>query len=554
MKAYWKKGPKQKRIVVISAIILIALLFFLRDDYQPALLFLRKYLFVILVGALFLILTLRQFRNAPNAGKRLLILLGIAAFFVTGWFFGWKLDLYQYMQTYNVFTNLNKVEIHELPLTQNERIQPFNNIVTMAYESVGETQEVTLPQLVRVDSTNQWTMAVQPSKEYMWQRINDNTEEVFVVESTSPFPRFAGENRVPITFSIGESMAFSRNTYNAVVQRFNLLQLFTLEPSDVFYMKNDEGRWVQVVSLIRWKGFFFPYPTYGGVMIIEPGEHDVSDYLERITIGKGTYIPASEIQEHPFLTRQNTLAEEVSRLQAQSLQFLGGFTDPLPWNMETAVKIPDLEDDENWQPFVTDFNFDDMEVDAYTGLYHWFGLEPIGEERTSLSFSVMIPADGTDQLFYYNHAAKKEGMAGVSAMPLKVIESRKEYDWTVNRPVEFRPFIKDIAGRKRLFVLSTVAAKREDSKKFDGAATPDLALVDAQYRDVVWIDAKHPSRWTEEILNQLGETWKASENLKDSDVWPERLDADLIQERTLDSLITDTLSEGHNVPPSIPKQ
>ncbi|MAT89697.1 MAG: hypothetical protein CMC35_03300 [Flavobacteriaceae bacterium] len=554
MKAYWKKGPKQKRIVVISAIILIALLFFLRDDYQPALLFLRKYLFVILVGALFLILTLRQFRNAPNAGKRLLILLGIAAFFVTGWFFGWKLDLYQYMQTYNVFTNLNKVEIHELPLTQNERIQPFNNIVTMAYESVGETQEVTLPQLVRVDSTNQWTMAVQPSKEYMWQRINDNTEEVFVVESTSPFPRFAGENRVPITFSIGESMAFSRNTYNAVVQRFNLLQLFTLEPSDVFYMKNDEGRWVQVVSLIRWKGFFFPYPTYGGVMIIEPGEHDVSDYLERITIGKGTYIPASEIQEHPFLTRQNTLAEEVSRLQAQSLQFLGGFTDPLPWNMETAVKIPDLEDDENWQPFVTDFNFDDMEVDAYSGLYHWFGLEPIGEERTSLSFSVMIPADGTDQLFYYNHAAKKEGMAGVSAMPLKVIESRKEYDWTVNRPVEFRPFIKDIAGRKRLFVLSTVAAKREDSKKFDGAATPDLALVDAQYRDVVWIDAKHPSRWTEEILNQLGETWKASENLKDSDVWPERLDADLIQERTLDSLITDTLSEGHNVPPSIPKQ
>ncbi len=554
MKAYWKKGPKQKRIAVFSVIILIALLFFLRDDYQPALLFLRKYLFVILVGALFLILTLRQFRNAPNAGKRLLILLGITAFFVTGWFFGWKLDLYQYMQTYNVFTNLNKVEIHELPLTQNERIQPFNNIVTMAYESVGETQEVTLPQLVRVDSTNQWTMAVQPSKEYMWQRINDNTEEVFVVESTSPFPRFAGENRVPITFSIGESMAFSRNTYNAVVQRFNLLQLFTMEPSDVFYMKNDEGRWVQVVSLIRWKGFFFPYPTYGGVMIIEPGEHDVSDYLERITIGKGTYIPASEIQEHPFLTRQNTLAEEVSRLQAQSLQFLGGFTDPLPWNMETAVKIPDLEDDENWQPFVTDFNFDDMEVDAYSGLYHWFGLEPIGEERTSLSFSVMIPADGTDQLFYYNHAAKKEGMAGVSAMPLKVIESRKEYDWTVNRPVEFRPFIKDIAGRKRLFVLSTVAAKREDSKKFDGAATPDLALVDAQYRDVVWIDAKHPSRWTEEILNQLGETWKASENLKDSDIWPERIDTDLFQERTLDSVITDTLSESHTVPPSVPQQ
>ena len=219
------------------------------------------------------------------------------------------------------------------------------------------------------------------------------------------------------------------------------------------------------------------------------------DYIERVLIGKGTYIPPSETKDYPFLTKQNTLSEKVSRLQAQSLQFLGGFTDPLPWNKETAVKIPDLEDDQNQQPFVTDFDFGGMQTLAYSGLHHWFGLEPIGEERTSLSFSVMIPADGTDKLYYYNHAAKKEGLAGVSAMPLKVIESRKEYDWNVNKPVEFRPFVKEIAGKKRLFVLSTIAAKRDDSNKFDGAATPDLALIDVEYRDVIWIDAKHPSQW-----------------------------------------------------------
>jgi len=112
-----------------------------------------------------------------------------------------------------------------------------------------------------------------------------------------------------------------------------------------------------VVSLIKWKGFFFPYPTFGGVMVVDPGAHDTSDYIERILIGKGTYIAPDETKNYPFLTRQNTLAEQVSRLQAQSLQFLGGFTDPLPWNKETAVKIPDLEDDQNQQPFVTDFNF-----------------------------------------------------------------------------------------------------------------------------------------------------------------------------------------------------
>jgi len=535
IKKYWQKGRKQKRNVVLLITVVILLLFFLRDDYQPVLLFLRKYIFIILLISLFLFFTLRKFRAAASSGKRILILLGIVAFF------GWKMELYQFMQTYNVYKNLNLTELDELPLTRNERIQPYNNIVTMAYESIGETQEVSPPQLVRVDSSNQWTMAVQPAKEYSWQRMNDNTEEIFTVASTSPFPRFSDDHRIPVTFSIGESLAFSRNTYNAVVQRFSFFKLFTHQPSEVFYMKNDQGQWVQVVSLIKWKGFFFPYPSYGGVMIIEAGEHTAKDYFERITIGKGTYISNDQIKDHPFLTRQNTLPEEVSRLQAQSLQFLGGFTDPLPWNMETAVKIPDLPDDQNQQPFVTDFDFSDMNVDAYSGLYHWFGLEPIGSERTSLSFSVLIPSDGTDKLYYYNHSAKKEGLAGVSAMPLKVVESRKEYDWSVNKPVEFRPFVKYIAGRKRLFVISTVAAKRDDSKKFDGAATPDLALVDTEYRDVIWVDAKHPSRWEATILDQLGETWKASEGLNDEQLYPDKEEIDIPNTIQLDSAKVDSL-------------
>ena len=541
IKRYWQKGKKQQKIIVIGAIVLLLMLFFLRDDYQPALLFLRKYCFIFVLSVGFLWFTLYKFRTALGAGKRVLILVGIIAFFTTLWFFGWKLNLYQYMQTYNVFKNLNLVALQELPLTRNERIQPFNNIVTMAYESIGETQEVSLPQLVRLDSSNQWTMAVQPAKEYTWQRMNDNSEEIFTVESTSPFPRFSSENRIPVTFSIGESLAFSRNTYNAVVQRFNLFQLFTMEPSDVFYMKNDAGTWVQVVSLIKWKGFFFPYPTYGGVMVIDSGEHDFKDYIERVTIGKGTYISQSEIKHHPYLKGQNTLAEKISRIQAQSIQFLGGFTDPLPWNMKTAVKIPVLPEDQNQQPYVTDFDFEGMKIDASNGLYHWFGLEPIGDERTSLAFSVIVPADGTDKLYYYNHSAKKEGLAGVSAMPLKVVESRKEYDWSVNKPVEFRPFIKKIAGRKRMFVLGTIAAKKEGEKKFDGAATPDLALVDAEYRDVVWIDAKHPSQWTSAILKQLGETWKASERLKDSDIYPEKTNLDLDLIYIPDTVATDAI-------------
>lgn len=511
----WEKIKQNKGISIVIGIILLVVIFILRDDYQPVLLFLRKYAFILLICAAILFLGLRKFRKTASTSKRALILGIVVIVLGSIYYIGWQVKMYAYMQSYNVFQDLNKIEIHELPLTQNERIQPLRNIFSMANESVGETKDVSLPHLVRVDNENKWTMAIQPSENYVWQRINDNTEEVFSVSSTTPFPRFSSENRIPVTFSIGESLKFSRNTYNAVVQRFNFLELFTMEPSDTFYMKNDLGSWVEVVSIIKWKGFFFPYPTFGGVYIIENGAHDFNDYVERLFIGKGTYVSPSEMKNHPFLTRQNTLAEEVSRLQAESLKFLGGFSDPLPWNMQTAVKIPDLPDDQNEQPFVTDFNFEGATHNAYSGLYHWFGLEPVGEERTSLSFSVFIPADGTDRLYYYDHAAKKQGYAGVSAMPLKVIESRKEYDWSVNKPVEFRPYIKEIAGRKRLFFLGTISAVRDDSSNFDGSATPDLALVDSEYRDVVWIDVKHPSTWDKAVYDQLGEAWRSSENIEE---------------------------------------
>ncbi len=514
IKNYWNKGKKQKTITIVVALILLIALFVLRDDYQPALLFVRKFIFIILLSGVILFLGLRKFRKSASTGGRLGILALLVIFFGILYVVGWHFKMYDYMKTYNVFNHLNKVEIGELPLTQNERIQPLRNVFSMANESVGETKDVSLPHLVRIGDENKWTMAIQPTEKYMWQGMTDNTEEVFAVSSTTPFPRFSSENRIPVTFSIGESLKFSRNTYNAVVQRFNFLQLFTMEPSDTYYMKNDSGDWVQVVSLIKWKGFLFPYPTFGGVMVIDNGEHDFNDYIERILIGKGTYISPENMKNHEYLTRQNTLAEKVSRLQAESLKFLGGFSDPLPWNMETAVKIPEMPKDQNQQPYVTDFDFSGTQTGAFSGLYHWFGLEPVGDERTSLSFSVFVPADGTDKLYYYNHAAKKQGYAGVSAMPLKVQESRKEYDWTANTPVEFRPYIKDIAGKKRMFFMGTVSSISDtNSKQFDGSATPDLVLIDSEYRDVVWIDVKHPSQWNKTVYDQLNEAWRSSEKI-----------------------------------------
>ena len=72
-----------------------------------------------------------------------------------------------------------------------------------------------------------------------------------------------------------------------------------------------------------------------------------------------------------------------------------------------------------------------MEVDAYSGLYHWFGLEPVGEERTSLSFSVMIPADGEHGDTVPEAALDQPGLDRVSlghvaAVGLEVTPARED--------------------------------------------------------------------------------------------------------------------------------
>ena len=52
LKRYWKRGTKQKFNTIILILIVLFFLFILRDDYQPVLLFVRKFIFVILLISL----------------------------------------------------------------------------------------------------------------------------------------------------------------------------------------------------------------------------------------------------------------------------------------------------------------------------------------------------------------------------------------------------------------------------------------------------------------------------------------------------------------------
>ena len=59
--------------------------------------------------------------------------------------------------------------------------------------------------------------------------------------------------------------------------------------------------------------------------------------------------------------------------------------------------------------------------------------------------------------------------------------------------------------------VSSISDK--NAQQFDGSATPDLVLIDSEYRDVIWIDVKHPSQWDKTVYDQLNEAWRSSEKI-----------------------------------------
>jgi hypothetical protein len=85
-----------------------------------------------------------------------------------------------------------------------------------------------------------------------------------------------------------------------------------------------------------------------------------------------------------------------------------------------------------------------------------------------------------------------------------------------------------------MFFLGTISSiSEQNAQQFDGSATPDLVLIDSEYRDVIWIDVKHPSTWDETVYNQLNEAWRSSEGIgyyyqekpKDEDLMQMQLDS-----------------------------
>lgn len=493
---------------VIAIIIFLILFFYLRAWIHPFALGVRKYFALILVIAGVIWLVRKILRKKRKTIKYIgnALLLGLI---VLGFMYG--PSIYRFVGLYYHYKTLNKKEISELPITEQERIHPLNSISNrLNQDGLAELSEATLPHIIiRNSGRLDFSMGVGPSTEYLYQRFTKNMTEVVSVPANSYELDFVA-NRESVNFDVGENQILSAHIKNAAIRKLGLWDYFNYEPDESKFIENSEGVWVQVLTLIKWKGFFIPRPVFGGVIIFEQiKENTFGNFFKRITFGKGKFIKPDELKNYEYLKNQNLQSDFITRYIAESFRFQNGFWAPMPGYHNNDIRIPVMPEDENQQPFVAYFNFDGVIEEEGKGVYHYFGLEPYQEDKRTLSTSVFVPSNGKNVVYFYNHAKKENrhfGYSGPSSIGYKVIDSKKNYDWSSIHPAETRPYIKMIGGKRKFFWLSTIVTKINPSEKQSMAGTnPELTLTDAATGKVFWIFEKNlysqtDTSWVNQVI------------------------------------------------------
>lgn len=496
----WVRAHKVWSVLIL--IVLVCVLFVNRPLLHPAAITIRKYFVLVLLLLAIGYLFYRRIKTAERWGRVVIIAVFLALVSLS---LAFGKPVFQYIGMYMHYHLIDRQAIERLPLTNYERIQSFESIGTLVnQEGLSETEDATTPRLVRNPKGDyRFTMSVGPSSEYTLQQLSKDQYEIIATPALQAAPDFSSKYRSEVTFNIGELLPFSRNHENNSVRSMDLLQFFSFEPAEVSFIERADGEWVEVISMIEWKGWLIPRPIFGGVLIIEPGEKPL-DYLQRVLVGKGQFIPADEIPQHDYLVGQDLVPIEVSHYMADCFRFKAGFLAPMPGYHESDIRIPTLPDDQIQQPFV--IHFDGLHEQGQ--LYHYYGLEPFQEEKRGLNMSVIIPADGSGGVYYIDHADRKDAYIGSSAIGFKVKESRKNYDWTLNLPAETRPFVREVNGEHRLFWLSTIVTvtKAGENKQTFGGSIPDVTITDARTGNVVWLNKEvvpRQDQWIKQITDGM---------------------------------------------------
>lgn len=518
--ALWRRRP-----IVVSIAILIALLivYTYRYLWEPYVLLMpRIYLLAIVMAGGLAVLGwkaigwilpafLARFLKPIGALLGVLILFGTAAV---------GDNFHTFLSQYWRYQTLNIVEPKVDPVTDNERVWSLDGIQTFVRRQMRDTETPTKPHLVREGNEYYWTMGVEPTT-WLLQYLDPVEEVIRIRSDITSFDFIRGRNA---RFATGEKLLFSRNIYTCVQRRFWFWNAATHEVSrTTMYLKNTAGKSVQVVPIIRWTGWVFPRPEFGGVMVLEEqaergwlGER--LETLKRVFWGCGTWIGPDQIATHPYLVGQNLVPFEVTRYMASSLRFRNGFWAPTWLRREGDIRIADMPDDQNEQPFTLYFHIRDDEGKVVVSkLFQYVALEPYDSAHQGHAAELLHPADGIGPSYMFQFFGERESLTGVTAVPGWVRSSRRNYDWSTNLPNEHRPFIKDMPDsngvvkprRMWLTAVVTIDKKKYDSKDPKGFITgsPEIVITDARRNRPVWVDSDHPHKWPEQLAKELGPYW-----------------------------------------------
>jgi len=485
------------------------LLVLFREEWQPGVVFVRRYITPVLIALG--IIAVAMLTTRGSAWYKRLIALVVGAALITG-----AVAVYEYVALWWRYQTLDVVSLTQLPETTGERVQPLSSVHGLANSIMGDSKDPTLPTYVWVKDKNgmteyRWSMGVEPA--FLWDRIFGGVDEVMLVSGTDASPNFSAGTR-KVRFATGEGLLLSSNAKVAAIRTFDPLKFLSYEPTDVRYIPNDKGEIVQVISLLRWRGLFVPYPEFGGVLIVHQSENgsSLAGYFKRVFFGEGSWIPPEDIARFPYLRGQNILPYRVSEYIGESLRFKNGFLAPFPGYHQGDLRVPLLPDDQNTMPYAVPFA---PQAGLPEMLYHYFALEPYLEGKHGLVASVLIPADGTHRVFVYDHEQKNESLIGVSMVPAIVRDSKKTYNWGKNvTPVEHRPFIRNVGGKTEFAWLTTVVtyndvapkklpkgakdAKEEDKDAKRAMVTgniPEVVLTDARTNATAWVDPRDHAGW-----------------------------------------------------------
>ncbi|HAM88820.1 MAG: hypothetical protein US83_C0006G0056 [Candidatus Falkowbacteria bacterium GW2011_GWC2_38_22] len=508
-------------LILIS---IFTIIFVLRAFWQPVLVYIRMNMLYFFCLMTVVVVIKMIMSHASQKKIRYGVPLVIIAIVIGGFFVKEKLgfDIIEHATLYAKYKSLNIVELSEMPLTDNERIQPINSVYTIAKKNANENFWIGKPHFVRGPNGRfQFTIGLEPN--YWYNQYSGNVKEVYVIDADKPQISFSQEHRHPVLFFTGENLKLGKNVYTNVIKTFGLWRFLNYETCEAKYIVNDQGNIVQVVSLIRWSGFF-PTPEFGGVCVISQTEHSWMELIKTLIFGQGKWIKPEEIKNYPFLVGQNLTPNKVSRFIGESFRFQKGFFAPLPGIHWGDIQIPDMAVDMHKQPFTTFFKWEDSSDGSKNKLYSYFALEPYQSGSTGLNTSVMIPGDGIGPVYVCRHADLKQVLNGPRAIVGFIENSRKEiFQTNKNHLAEIRPWIKRINGKSRFFWLGTPVTRsntandslennpkdKKDIQDFSldsgyiVGSIPEVAIAEADSRDVVWVDALKPKLWIETVGKRI---------------------------------------------------